>query len=59
MFEVLTASKGRIIYVGAGTSGRIGVQDGVELYPMFGWPTKRTSYILAGEIKLLQNQLKC
>ena len=25
----------RLIYVGAGTSGRIGVQDGVELYPTF------------------------
>ena len=29
--------KSRLIYVGAGTSGRIGVQDGAELYPTFGW----------------------
>ena len=28
---------GRLIYVGAGTSGRIGVQDGVELFPTFNW----------------------
>jgi len=26
-------STGRLIYVGAGTSARIGVQDGVELFP--------------------------
>ena len=38
----------KIIYCGAGTSGRIGVQDGVELYPTFGWPIARLGYILAG-----------
>jgi N-acetylmuramic acid 6-phosphate etherase len=39
---------GRLIYVGAGTSGRIGVQDGYELFPTFGWPPERVSFILAG-----------
>jgi len=39
---------GRLIYVGAGTSGRIGVQDGVELYPTFNWPKNRLEYIIAG-----------
>src|SRR5690606_13716355 len=29
---------GRLVYVGAGTSGRIGVQDGAELPPTFDWP---------------------
>ena len=38
----------RLIYVGAGTSGRIGVQDGVELYPTFSWPKNRLEYIIAG-----------
>ena len=38
----------RIIYCGAGTSGRIGVQDGAELYPTFGWPTNRLEFIIAG-----------
>jgi N-acetylmuramic acid 6-phosphate etherase len=38
----------RIIYVGAGTSARIGVQDGTELYPTFGWPKDRVDYIIAG-----------
>ena len=38
----------RIIYCGAGTSGRIGVQDGAELYPTFGWPHNRLEFIIAG-----------
>lgn len=42
------AEKGRLIYVGAGTSGRIGVQDGVELTPTFNWPQERLLFILAG-----------
>ncbi|MDC1375698.1 N-acetylmuramic acid 6-phosphate etherase [bacterium] len=40
--------EGRIIYSGAGTSARIGVQDGVELHPTFGWPQKRVDFIIAG-----------
>ena len=28
---------GRLIYVGAGTSGRLAVQDGAELMPTFNW----------------------
>ncbi len=43
----------RLIYCGAGTSGRIGVQDGVELYPTFGWPLERLEFILAGGKKAL------
>ena len=39
---------GRIVYVGAGTSGRIGVQDGVELTPTFDWPGERLAFVLAG-----------
>lgn len=39
---------GRIILVGAGTSGRIAVQDGVELAPTFGWPMDRLRFLLAG-----------
>jgi N-acetylmuramic acid 6-phosphate etherase len=42
------ADSGRLIYVGAGTSGRIGVQDGVELTPTFNWPQERLVFILAG-----------
>jgi N-acetylmuramic acid 6-phosphate etherase len=32
---------GRIVYAGAGTSGRIGVQDGSELTPTYDWPADR------------------
>ncbi len=39
---------GRIILVGAGTSGRIAVQDGVELAPTYGWPLDRLVFLLAG-----------
>lgn len=42
------SSKGRIIYCGAGTSARIGVQDGTELYPTFGWPKNRVGFVIAG-----------
>jgi N-acetylmuramic acid 6-phosphate etherase len=39
---------GRLIYVGAGTSGRLGVLDSVELYPTFSWPHERATALLAG-----------
>jgi N-acetylmuramic acid 6-phosphate etherase len=42
------AAGGRLIYVGAGTSGRLGVLDGVELNPTFSWPHERALSLLAG-----------
>jgi N-acetylmuramic acid 6-phosphate etherase len=39
---------GRLIYVGAGTSARIGVQDGAELLPTFNWPSERVAFAIAG-----------
>lgn len=39
---------GRLVYVGAGTSGRIGVQDGAELSPTFNWPDEKVVFLLAG-----------
>ena len=48
--RLLEFDLGRIIYVGCGTSGRIGVQDGVELYPTFGWSKKKlTTSLLVGK----------
>lgn len=44
---------GRLIYAGSGTSGRIGVQDGVELFPTFNWPKKRIDFIIAGGNKAI------
>lgn len=40
--------RGRLIYVGAGTSGRVAVQDGAELMPTFAWPQDRVHFIIAG-----------
>jgi N-acetylmuramic acid 6-phosphate etherase len=40
--------RGRLVYVGAGTSGRMGVQDGAELVPTFGWPDDRLLLLIAG-----------
>jgi N-acetylmuramic acid 6-phosphate etherase len=42
------AAGGRLIYVGAGTSGRLGILDSVELYPTFSWPHERATALLAG-----------
>ena len=39
---------GRLAYVGAGTSGRLAVLDGVELGPTFGWPAERLLFLMAG-----------
>jgi N-acetylmuramic acid 6-phosphate etherase len=39
---------GRLIYAGAGTSGRIAVQDGVELSPTYNWPQERMIFLMAG-----------
>ncbi len=44
---------GRLVYAGAGTSGRIAVQDGVELRPTFGWPSSRLVYLMAGGMDAL------
>jgi N-acetylmuramic acid 6-phosphate etherase len=40
--------RGRIVYIGAGTSGRVAVQDGAELMPTFAWPGERVRFIVAG-----------
>lgn len=40
--------RGRLIYAGAGTSGRLAVQDGAELVPTFDWPEERLLFLIAG-----------
>lgn len=45
---VRLAGTGRLVYAGAGTSGRIGVQDGAELPPTFDWPEDRLVLLMAG-----------
>ncbi|MGC2602958.1 MAG: N-acetylmuramic acid 6-phosphate etherase, partial [Rhodomicrobium sp.] len=36
------------VYAGAGTSGRLAVQDGAELMPTFSWPRDRLLLFIAG-----------
>jgi N-acetylmuramic acid 6-phosphate etherase len=38
---------GRIVYVGAGSSGLIAALDGMELGGTFGWPDERVKFVLA------------
>jgi N-acetylmuramic acid 6-phosphate etherase len=46
--ELRLAEGGRLIYAGAGTSGRLAVQDGAELMPTFSWPPERLVLLIAG-----------
>lgn len=44
---------GRLVFVGAGTSGRIAAQDASELYPTFSWPKEKTIVLVAGGLQAL------
>lgn len=44
---------GRLVYAGAGTSGRIGVQDGSELPPTYDWPADKLVFVIAGGLGAL------
>ncbi len=46
--ETRLRAGGRLAYAGAGTSGRLAVQDGAELMPTFGWPAERLKFLIAG-----------
>jgi N-acetylmuramic acid 6-phosphate etherase len=46
--ETRLRAGGRIVYAGAGTSGRLAAQDGAELTPTFSWPAERVLLLLAG-----------
>ena len=46
--EARLRGEGRLVYVGAGTSGRLAVQDGAELIPTFNWPQDRLLLLMAG-----------
>ena len=45
--------RGRVVYAGAGTSGRLAVQDGAELMPTFSWPQDRLVLLMAGGTEAL------
>lgn len=42
------ARGGRLVYAGAGTSGRLGQLDAAELAPTFSWPAERAIALVAG-----------
>ena len=44
--------KGRLIYAGAGSSGRQAALDGMELGSTFGWPVERLAFVLAEGVVL-------
>jgi N-acetylmuramic acid 6-phosphate etherase len=50
--------RGRLIYVGAGTSGRLAAQDGAELMPTFNWPRERLVLIIAGGAPALTQSIE-
>ena len=51
-------SGGRLIYVGAGTSGRLGVLDAAECPPTFGVPRTLVQGIIAGGAKALRRSVE-
>jgi N-acetylmuramic acid 6-phosphate etherase len=49
---------GRLVYAGAGTSGRLAVQDGVELTPTYNWPSDRLVFFVAGGMGALMRSVE-
>ena len=49
---------GRIFYIGAGTSGRLGVLDASEIPPTFGMPPTHVIGLIAGGDKALRNPVE-
>lgn len=56
--ETLRDSDGRLVYVGAGTSGRLAVLDGTELEPTFGWSRDRLIHGIAGGLAALSGSVE-
>ncbi len=50
--------KARLIYVGAGTSGRLGVLDAVECVPTFGMPPDKIVGVMAGGVQALHTAVE-
>lgn len=44
----LQEARGRLVYVGAGASGHLALQDGLEMPGTFGWPANRLVLLMAG-----------
>ncbi len=51
-------SRGRLFYVGAGTSGRLAVLDATECPPTFGTPSSMVQAIMAGGVSALRGAVE-
>lgn len=49
---------GRLVYAGAGSSGRLAAQDGAELEPTYNWPPERMRLLIAGGREALLNAVE-
>jgi N-acetylmuramic acid 6-phosphate etherase len=49
------STNGRLIFVGSGTSGRVGAMDACECPPTFGTPANLVQYVIAGGDRALAN----
>ncbi|GAB0118061.1 N-acetylmuramic acid 6-phosphate etherase [Acidisoma sp. 7E03] len=54
----LADERGRLVYAGAGTSGRLAAVDATELPPTFAWPAERTALMLAGGMAALSRAVE-
>lgn len=54
----LADPRGRLVYAGAGTSGRLAAVDATELPPTFAWPAERTALMLAGGMTALSRAVE-
>ena len=50
--------RGRLIYIGAGTSGRLGILDAAECIPTFGTPPEMVKGVIAGGQKAIQSAVE-
>lgn len=58
LVEAAFRAGGRLFYVGAGTSGRLGVLDASECPPTFGSPPEQVQGIIAGGAAALQRSIE-
>jgi N-acetylmuramic acid 6-phosphate etherase len=52
------AKGGRLIYIGAGTSGRLGILDAVECLPTYGVPPEQVIGIIAGGERAIMRSIE-
>ncbi len=58
LLEAAFRAGGRLVYVGAGTSGRLGVLDAAECPPTFGAPPEMVIAVIAGGLQALVRSIE-